>query len=152
MRIRALKRKTKALVGYSDHTRGKVAALGAVSLGACIVEKHFTLDRNMHGPDHYFSSDPTGLTKMVDDIRKMEKSLGKDKIKISPLELKQRKQFRRSIVAAKNLEKGHILRKNDLALKRPGSGLHPRHLLKLYNKRTVRFVAENQPLSHKDIC
>ena len=151
LRISALKEKTGSLVGYSDHTQESVVALGAISLGACIIEKHFTLDKNMQGPDHYFSADPDAFTNMVDNIRKIEKSLGKGNLELSPLELKQRAQFRRSIVAARNLDEGHILKKNDLALKRPGNGLHPRNLSKLYGKRILRFIAENKPLNLEDV-
>lgn len=151
LRIHALKKKTNAPVGYSDHTKGVSAAIGAVSLGACIIEKHFTLDKSMTGPDHYFSSDPSELAKMVSNIRKMEKILGQDNLKLSPSELQQRIQFRRSIVAARNLDQGRILNENDLVLKRPGNGLHPRNLPKLYGKRLLRFIAENKPLSFEDI-
>lgn len=151
LRINAIKQTTEAMVGYSDHTRGGRAAIGAVSLGACIIEKHFTLDKNMAGPDHYFSADPRELVNMVDNIRKIEKSLGKDNLELSPIELKQRAQFRRSIVAAINLKKGHILNKNDLVLKRPGNGLHPRNLSKLYDKCLLRSITENEQLSFEDI-
>src|SRR6185369_9442130 len=108
-RIHALRALTGPNVGYSDHATGIEAALGAVALGATIVEKHFTLDRNLPGPDQSFSSDPAEFTQLVRAVRRMEAIRGGDRIEPSRSELELRKTFRRSIVAAYDLPAGHVL-------------------------------------------
>src|SRR5207249_319268 len=113
-------------VGYSDHTEGITASLAAVSLGACIVEKHVTLDRGRSGPDHQFSSDPAEFKSLVAGIRRVERQLGWGGLEPSPGETSSRRDFRRSVVAARNIPAGTILTQDMLTLKRPGTGLHPR--------------------------
>jgi N,N'-diacetyllegionaminate synthase len=112
-------------VGFSDHSDGITAALGAVALEACVIEKHFTLDRNMPGPDHRFSSDPKQLTELVLALRKLEASMGKPDLIPVEAEFEMRHIARRSIVAARDLPSGHIIAEKDLAFQRPGTGLMP---------------------------
>lgn len=104
-------------VGFSDHTEGIVAALGAVALGACMVEKHFTLDKNLPGPDHAFSADPHELTQLVENVRTLEKNLGTSTVHPTPSEERGRLQFRLSCVAARNLAAGHHLTGEDIAFR-----------------------------------
>jgi N-acetylneuraminate synthase len=112
-------------VGISDHTPGIAASIAAVALGASIVEKHFTLNRNLPGPDHKASLEPDALREMISCIRQVEKALGKPQKNPTESELKNRNITRRSIVAAKAIHKGEILTEENLAIKRPGHGKSP---------------------------
>lgn len=112
-------------VGLSDHSEGNVAALGAVALGACMVEKHFTLDKARPGPDHRFSADPAELRALADGIRALETCLGGSVIGPTPSEAAGRRGFRLSCVARRDLPAGHRLAESDLAFRRPGTGLPP---------------------------
>lgn len=128
-------------VGFSDHSDGVTAALGAVALEACIIEKHFTLDRNMPGPDHRFSTDPKQLTELVLALRKLEESMGKPDLVPVEDEFEMRRIARRSIVAARDLPAGHIIAEKDLAFQRPGTGLMPyeiKHLLGCRAKAAIK--------------
>lgn len=112
-------------VGYSDHTLGIEISLAAVALGASVIEKHFTLDRNMEGPDHKASLEPHELKAMVHAIRNIEKALGNGIKKPSPSELKNKPVARKSIVAARNISKGETLTEENITIKRPGTGISP---------------------------
>ena len=111
--------------GYSDHTLGIEVDIAAVALGASIIEKHFTLDRNMQGPDHKTSLEPDQLKKMVISIRNIEKALGDGIKKPSKSELLNIKIVRKSIIAKTKIKKGEILNENNLTVKRPGGGISP---------------------------
>jgi N,N'-diacetyllegionaminate synthase len=112
-------------VGYSDHTEGIEVPIAAVAMGATIIEKHFTLDKNMEGPDHKASLEPDELTAMVKAIRDIEKALGRGIKKPSPSELKNKPIARKSIIAAKNIQKGESFTEENLTVKRPGTGISP---------------------------
>lgn len=112
-------------VGYSDHTLGIEIPIAAVALGACVVEKHFTLDREMDGPDHKASLEPKELAQMVSAIRNVEKALGGTEKKISASEEKNRCIVRKSIVAACDIKKGDVFTEENLTVKRPGDGISP---------------------------
>lgn len=112
-------------VGYSDHTEGIEVPIAAVAMGATIIEKHFTLDKNLPGPDHKASLEPDELTAMVRAIRNIEKALGDGIKKPSPSELKNRYVARKSIVAAKDIRKGETFTEENLTVKRPGTGISP---------------------------
>jgi N,N'-diacetyllegionaminate synthase len=118
-------------VGLSDHTVGIVAALGAVVLGACWIEKHFTVDKHLAGPDHRFSADPAELRSLVESVRTLEKCLGNPPIGPTAREAQGRRGFRLSCTAARALSAGTVLGSDDLAFRRPGTGLPPSqaHLL-----------------------
>ncbi len=139
------------VTGYSDHTAGIEACLGAVSLGACVLEKHFTLDRSLPGPDHFFSAPPEEMTALVQGVRKIEKMLGTGDITPGKAEQTIRKKFRRSVVAARDLSKGTILAREDLALKRPGTGLKAKEIPQLLGKCLRVDVAVDQALRLEDI-
>ena len=112
--------------GYSDHTLGIEVPIAAVALGATVIEKHFTLDRNMEGPDHKASLEPGELKEMIKAIRNIEKAIsGSGKKEPSPSELKNKNIARKSIHLSKDLMKGHSLTCSDLIMKRPGSGISP---------------------------
>ena len=112
-------------VGYSDHTLGIEIPIAAVALGACVIEKHFTLDREMDGPDHKASLEPKELAQMVSAIRNVEKALGGTEKKISASEEKNRCIVRKSIVAACDIKKGDVFTEENLTVKRPGDGISP---------------------------
>lgn len=111
--------------GYSDHTRGIVVPVMAVSLGASVIEKHFTLDRTMEGPDHAASLEPHELAEMVASVRAAEEALGSPEKRVTPSEASNRPVARKSIRAARHIEKGEILTEENLVTKRPGDGLSP---------------------------
>lgn len=112
-------------IGYSDHTIGIEVPIAAVALGAKIIEKHFTLDKNMEGPDHKASIEPDELRKMVDSIRNIEKALGSKKKIITDSERKNIKAARKSIVASTVINEGEEFSEFNLTVKRPGTGLTP---------------------------
>ena len=112
-------------VGYSDHTKGIEVAIAAVAMGACIIEKHFTLDRNLPGPDHMASLEPEELKNMVKAIRNIEGAIGDGIKKASKSELKNIPIARKSIVAKKSIKKGELFTENNLTVKRPGTGISP---------------------------
>lgn len=112
-------------IGYSDHTKGIEVAIAAVALGATIIEKHFTLDTNMEGPDHIASSEPQEFKTMVKCIRNIETSLGVKEKKVTPSEMKNMMIVRKSIVAARPIKSGEIFSEENIAVKRPGFGISP---------------------------
>ena len=112
-------------IGYSDHTPGIEVPVAAVARGATIIEKHFTLDRDMDGPDHQASLEPGELKQMVKSIRNIEVAIGHGKKQPSPSELKNVMVARKSIVAASHIKSGDVLSGNNLTVKRPGSGISP---------------------------
>lgn len=122
----ALKDEFKVEVGYSDHTKGIEVPIAAVALGATVIEKHFTLDRNMEGPDHKASLEPDELRAMVCAIRNIEKAIGGDGIKhVSESERKNIAIARKSIVAACDIKAGEVFTEQNLTVKRPGNGISP---------------------------
>ena len=112
-------------IGYSDHTLGIEVPIAAVAMGAAVIEKHFTLDKNMEGSDHKASLEPNELKAMVHAIRNIEKALGNGIKKASPSELKNKPIARKSIVAARDIRKGEIFTEENLTAKRPGTGISP---------------------------
>jgi len=131
-------------IGYSDHTPGIDIAIAAVALGAEVIEKHFTLDRSLPGPDHAASLEPAELRQMVDGIRHVEAALGNG-IKVpAPCEIPNISVARKSVVAARSLPKGHQLATGDLEIKRPGNGLAPKLLPSLLGRTLTADVAKDQ--------
>ena len=112
-------------IGYSDHTKGIEVPIAAVALGATVIEKHFTLDKNMEGPDHKASLEPDELKAMVSAIRNIEQALGTGHKEISASERKNIEIARKSIVAACPIKKGELLTEENLTVKRPGTGISP---------------------------
>ena len=122
----ALRKEFGVEVGYSDHTKGIEVPIAAVALGATVIEKHFTLDRNMEGPDHKASLEPDELKAMVSAIRNIEKAVGGDGTKhVSESERKNIAIARKSIVAACDIKAGEVFTEENLTVKRPGNGISP---------------------------
>ena len=131
-------------VGYSDHTKGIEVPIAAVAMGAAVIEKHFTLDRNMEGPDHKASLEPQELKQMVDSIRHVEAALGSGDKKPSPSEKKNMAVARKSIVAAARIKAGDILTEENITVKRPGNGICPMRWKEVLGTRAVRDFEEDE--------
>ena len=131
-------------VGYSDHTRGIEVPIAAVALGATVIEKHFTLDRNMLGPDHKASLEPDELKAMVSAIRNIEKALGSSEKKVTDSERKNIAVARKSIVAARNISEGEIFTEENLTVKRPGTGVSPMRWEEVLGTTAIRDFQEDE--------
>ena len=131
-------------VGYSDHTLGIEVPIAAVSLGATVIEKHFTLNRNLEGPDHKASLEPDELKAMVDAIRSIEKALGSSEKIVSPSEAKNMVIARKSIVAASFIPKGERFSEENLTTKRPGSGISPMMWNEVIGRVAIRDFHEDE--------
>ncbi|MDE7469814.1 MAG: N-acetylneuraminate synthase family protein, partial [Paramuribaculum sp.] len=124
--IRTLQREfPQFVIGYSDHTLGVDSCIFAAAMGAKVIEKHFTLDKSLPGPDHRASLAPTELKAMVKAIRDTELALGSPIKRVAPSEQPNIEVARKSIVAARNIKKGEILTEENITVKRPGNGLSP---------------------------
>lgn len=142
--MKTLHHKFKKRVGYSDHTMGIEIPIAAVAMGAKVIEKHFTLDRNMEGPDHLASLEPDELTAMVQSIRHIEVAMGNG-VKIpSRSEIKNRAIARKSIVAKQNIKKGERLSEANLTVKRPGDGISPMNWLDVIGTPSNRDYQEDE--------
>ncbi len=131
-------------VGYSDHTLGLEVSVAAVALGAKVIEKHFTLDRNMTGPDHQASLEPTELKEMVSAIRNIELVLGDGVKRPSVSESKNIPIARKSIVAARAIKQGDLLSETNLYVKRPGNGISPMRWAEVVGTRAIRDFAPDE--------
>jgi N,N'-diacetyllegionaminate synthase len=146
-KIPALRETFGVPVGFSDHTIGPRAAMGAVALGACMVEKHVTLDRNLPGPDHWFSAEPEEIRELVEHIRFMEEALGSPALEPTEKELGMRRIARRSIVASRDIGEGEVIGREMVAFRRPGTGLPPKCLDRVLRRRAARPIRENEPIT-----
>lgn len=139
------------IVGYSDHTIGSVAAIGAVVLDARIIEKHITLNKDLPGPDHWFSLNPYELKNYVQDLRFIERAMGSSIVKPTDEEINMRKLARRSIIASKNIKKGEVISRKCLDFKRPGTGLPPKFLSYVIGKRSTRDIKRNEQITFEQL-
>lgn len=133
-------------VGYSDHTEGITIPVAAVSLGAMVIEKHFTLDRSLPGPDHKASLEPQELAQMVKAIRQVEFALGTGAKLPSPSERKNMVIARKSIVAARNIKAGEMLNEENMTTKRPGGGLSPMSFWEVMGKQAQRDYLQDEAI------
>lgn len=131
-------------VGYSDHTKGIEIPIAAAALGASVIEKHFTLDQTMDGPDHKASLEPEELKAMVVAIRNIEKALGSGIKKPSQSEVKNMAVVRKSIIAARPIKAGEAFTTKNLTTKRPGNGINPMYWDKIIEKRAERDYVEDE--------
>ncbi|MNI04939.1 N,N'-diacetyllegionaminic acid synthase [compost metagenome] len=140
----AIKEQFQTEVGYSDHTLGIEVPIAAVALGASVIEKHFTLDKTMPGPDHAASLEPVELVNMVAAIRNIELAMKGDGLKTpSQSELKNIAVARKSIVAARSIKRGELLSEDNLTVKRPGTGISPMHWDEIIGKIANRNFDED---------
>ena len=133
-------------VGFSDHTPGIGASPWAVAAGACVVEKHFTLDRNLEGPDHRASLEPLELRELVETIRNVELALGDGVKKIMPSEMENKRRMQKSLVATRTIKAGEIIQASDMTCKRPGNGLLPSWLDKVIGQKAAKTIMNEEIL------
>ena len=136
-------------IGYSDHTLGIEIPVAAVAMGASTIEKHFTLNKKMEGPDQMASLAPAELKAMVQAIRNIEKALGNGIKKPSPSELKNKPIARKSIVAARDIRKGEVFTEENLAAKRPGTGISPMRWDEVIGKKAVKDYKIDELISYQ---
>ena len=139
--------KFRVKIGYSDHTKGIEVPVAAVALGATVIEKHFTLDKNMEGPDHKASLEPDELKAMVSAIRNIEQALGTGHKTISKSERKNIEIARKSIVAACPIKKGELLSENNLTVKRPGNGISPMRWNEVVGTTAIKDFEEEEVIA-----
>ena len=145
--MRELEEQFALPVGFSDHTLGIEADIAAAALGACVIEKHFTLDKTLEGPDHQASLEPDELEAMVRAIRNIEKALGTGEKHVTPSEAKNRPIARKSIVAKRAIKKGEVFTAENLTTKRPGDGISPMRWYDVLGKEASRDFAEDEKIS-----
>lgn len=138
-------------VGYSDHTLGTEIPIMAASFGAKYIEKHFTLDKKMSGPDHFASSEPAEFRDMVKSIRHIENAFGDGKKVMTDEEKNNVSFMRRSIHASRNISKGHIIEKDDFKIIRPFEGINPWFLDKIIGRKIKYDIKENDPIKWQDL-
>lgn len=139
-----MKRHCGCDIGYSDHTQGIEVSIAAVAMGAAVIEKHFTLDRNMEGPDHKASLEPEELTAMVKSIRNIEQAMGDGVKKPSESEKENISVVRKSIIAVRNIKKGEMLTEENLTTKRPGTGINPMRWNDVLGVKAIRDFAKDE--------
>jgi N-acetylneuraminate synthase/N,N'-diacetyllegionaminate synthase len=149
--IDTLKKSFQIPVGFSDHTEGILMPSIAVSLGACLIEKHYTLDKNLPGPDHTASLDPIQLNEMVRSIRDVERAIGGGLKRPTSEEEKISKLVRKSIVAKIDILKGSIIDEEMLSYKRPGTGLSPKYYLEIVGKKARKDIKLDDFILWKDV-
>lgn len=142
--MESLRKAFDAPIGYSDHTKGIEVPIAAVAIGAMIIEKHFTLDRNMEGPDHKASLEPSELKVMVQAIRNIEKAIGTGDKKPTPSEIKNMAIARKSIVAGQPIKKGEIFTEKNITTKRPGTGISPMKWRQVLGQKATRDFIEDE--------
>jgi len=139
-------------VGFSDHTLGTAIPLAAVTLGACMIEKHFTLDTSLEGWDHAISTDPDDMHYLVRESKNVFNALGSPLRVISPAEMEKRKVFRRRLVVKRAIEKGEKITASDVDFKRPGTGIHPDQLNHVVGRSLTRNVEAEEELDWADLA
>jgi N,N'-diacetyllegionaminate synthase len=139
-------------VGYSDHTLGSAVPIAAVALGACMIEKHFTTDKNLPGWDHAISADPAELRAIVEGAREAFAALGSAERRVTADEIAKRKVFRRRMVARRDLRKGDRLAAADVDFKRPGTGIQPDELRYVIGRAITRDVRAEDELDWSDLA
>jgi len=147
LQIPALSRRFNCIVGLSDHTKGEMVALGSVAQGACIIEKHFILDRVMGGPDAEFSMNPEEFTKMIKTVRDMEKVLGDETLNLNSESSIKSRQFARSLFAIKDIAKGCAFTHQNVRSIRPGYGLPPKEMGRILGHPAKVKITRGTPLS-----
>lgn len=150
--MQTIKQAFDVIVGYSDHTLGDHIPCAAVTLGARVIEKHYTLDRKMEGPDHAFAIQPEELKNMVEKIREVESALG-DGMKNGPRqeEMEFYTNARRSLIANRAIKAGEIIQDEDIIVKRPGYGIHPSHIARVVGRVAKVDIDADDPITWENI-
>lgn len=148
--IKTMKEKFGIPIGYSDNGDSTLVDLVAASIGADIIEKHFTLDRKMPGPDHFFSIDPSSLKNLVGQIRTIEKIRGNG-VKIpQQSEINNRNAIRKSLTAATKIRKGDSITELSILVKRPATGIEPKYFTKVIGKKVNKDIEKDTPITWND--
>ncbi len=150
-KILSLKDRYKVKVGFSDHTDGWESSVQAISLGAQVIEKHFTLDKNLPGPDHWFSSDPKEFKELVNQIRLAEKRMGSSLLKPAKSEMRVKDEWRLGLVWNKNIPSGKKISVEDISIKKPATELRPKELESLIGRKTAKSCVQGSPVKIEDI-
>ena len=145
--MQSIQEKFGVAVGYSDHTVGIEVSVGAVALGASVIEKHFTLDRTLPGPDHKASLNPNELRTLVYAIRSMDIALGSNTKTPTPSEAANRLVARKSIVASCDIQKGDVFSANNVTTKRPGTGLSPMNWDRVIGSKATRSYSPDEEIA-----
>ena len=146
-----MKEETGLNIGYSDHTKGIEIPVAAVAMGATVIEKHFTLDRNMEGPDHKASLEPDELKQMVISIRNVEKAIGNGNKTVSSSEAKNIEIARKSIIAKRAIKKGEVFSEDNLTTKRPGKGINPMRWFDIIGRVAKKDYEEDVLIDIKEL-
>ncbi|MGM0609435.1 MAG: N-acetylneuraminate synthase family protein [Candidatus Muiribacteriota bacterium] len=149
--IKMLQKVYQYPIGFSDHTFGTSVPIASVALGACLIEKHFTLDKNMEGWDHEISADPVELKYICEESKKITECLGEYRRVRSDRELEKLKKFRRCIVSARDISKSEVLTKGDLLYKRPGTGIKPYEYPYLIGRKVNRDLKKDEIIKWEDL-
>ncbi len=138
-------------VGFSDHTLGTAVPVAAVALGACVIEKHFTINKSLPGPDHEASLSPKELERMVKEIRSVKRAMGDGVKKPVDTEKEIKEVTRKSIVSVINISKGAKIRKDMVDIKRPETGIRPKHIENIIGKTAKKHIKGDEPINWEDI-
>ncbi len=149
--IQTLSKAFQIPIGFSDHTLGIHIAIAAVAMGACVIEKHFTLDRTMKGPDHSFAIEPDELKQLVKNIRDVEKAMGSGVKVRSKAEQEMYEKGRRSIIAAQDIKQGTKIKRDWLIVKRPGYGIKPKYIETILGRTAKRDIKKDEWITWDDI-
>jgi len=149
--IKMLQKAFNYPVGFSDHTIGTSIPLASVALGSCLIEKHFTLDKNMAGWDHTISANPEELKEIVIGSKNIYKSLGSFNRIISEEEETKKLKFRRSLVALRNISENETIKESDLTFKRPGTGIAPDEIKYVTGRKLIRDIQQDELLAWDDL-
>jgi len=149
--LQTLEQAFEVPVGFSDHTLGTAIPLAAIALGARVIEKHFTLDKDMEGWDHAISANPAEMRTIVEEGNNVFRALGSHRRQVSSAEMEKRKKFRRSLVVRKALQKGDVITEQDLTAKRPGTGISPNELRYVIGRELEMSVEEDHVLNWGDL-
>ncbi|WP_407421263.1 N-acetylneuraminate synthase [Methanobrevibacter sp.] len=149
--IKTLQREFDAPIGFSDHSLGIELPIAAVALGACVVEKHFTLDKTLEGPDHKTSLDPDEFKAMVSAIRNVEVAMGDGIRKFSENEREIKKVARKSIILNNDIKRGTVIEKEMLSIKRPGTGIAPKFVVDVIGKTVTKDLKSGHVLKWNDL-
>ncbi len=144
--MNSLKEELKLEIGYSDHTLGIEVPIAAVAMGATIIEKHFTLDKSMEGPDHKASLEPNELIAMVRGIRNIEKAFGTGDKRVTESEAANKAVVRKSIVARRDIKQGEVFSDNNITVKRPGTGISPMRWYEVIGKTAIHDFKEDEKI------
>lgn len=149
--IRTLGEKFDCLVGFSDHTKGTSASSIATALGSCVIEKHFTMDPSLPGPDQAMSVTPEVFSELVDNIRKTNELLGDKRIQVADCEMDNRTKFRRGIVAVRNIQSGEEIRESDITYQRPCNHFKPYQKNEIIGKTTNQAIRKGEHIKERHL-